>query len=67
MIVNNINWIPVKFAVPAKNGRYLVTKVWLGESSIDIIGFAEGKWCTGCNIKAWSSMPIPYGKEKENG
>ena len=66
IIVNNINWIPVKFAVPAKNGKYLVTKVCLGESLIDIVWFADGEWHTGCKIKAWSPMPILYEEEKEN-
>ena len=41
-MTNNPNgWIPVKTALPKKNGRYLVAKRTYGDTYVDILCFAK--------------------------
>lgn len=49
-------WINVNDRLPEKDGRYLVTTVWLWPW-VEICSLREGKWDSGNHVKYWMTLP----------
>nr|DAV36531.1 MAG TPA: Protein of unknown function (DUF551) [Caudoviricetes sp.] len=62
-----MNWIPIDFALPAKDGKYIVTKVvFAGLKIADCVtyGSKRKEWYTGDKVIAWMPLPEAYKESK---
>lgn len=57
-----MNWIPTDFALPAKDGKYIVTKIFGSVNVIDSIIYSSTarEWQTSCDVIAWMPLPEAY-------